>query len=154
MSDTFLELRKFTADGNEPFMTGHQIRKMRAGCRRTPRWALDNDKVQELLLRSFPKMKVKGHNHRRRAARWMAVIQLFFRCHMTLSHVAETLGLSEATIQNIVHRLHLAARNERPAYKSTGRPRGRPRKKNTPNGSDGFRPVTEVAQSPTDNIQK
>ena len=128
--DTFLELRSFYFDGNDPFMTnGHQILKIRQGNRKIPAWAKDKRKIQAILLRSFPKLRTDVHQ-RARAARWMAIIQLYFRVQMTRSQVAAETKLPPNVVKMLIRNISRAA-SGLPSYgtkKRTGNPNGRPKK--------------------------
>ncbi len=135
--DTFWELRK-SFDGNDPFMTqGHQILKIRRGDRRIPTWAKDKRKIQAILLRSFPGLRT-NIQQRARAARWVVIIQLYFRVQMTLTQVAEETKLPKSLVQSLIRSISRAAAgrkaNSQGAFVrgSAGlagqRPPGRPKK--------------------------
>ncbi len=98
--DTFGELRgKF--DGQDPFMTGgHQIIKTRRIQRTIPDWAKSNRKLREILLLSFPYLKTND-NHRKRAARWVQFIQLYYRMNMTEGQVAAHTGTTVGIVKNL-----------------------------------------------------
>jgi hypothetical protein len=130
MNDDFRRLRT-QFDGNDPFMSGgHQIKKIRARERAVPDWAADNTKVRSLLLRSFPKLKINVRE-RERAARWAAVITMFYRMKMSKSRIAAELKIATTTVKLILQHIQRAAAGKR--ADSTGllgaRPTGRPRKK-------------------------
>jgi hypothetical protein len=126
--DTFGELRGLL-DGQDPFMAGgHRIIVLRKSNRKTPLWVYDNQMIQNMLLRAFPKL---GYHptQRRRAARWARVIQLFFRARLSYSDVAEELGVTRKLIKTMVRNIRRRAAGRRTSgVKSTGRPTGRPRK--------------------------
>lgn len=109
---------------------GHQIIKPRSDDKKSvPDWALDDKKVREVVLRSFPKY---GTNARQRkgAARWIRVIHLYFRMGMTRGQVAEEMGVTPVVVKSIVQAIRSVAAGRR--ADRTGKlgsvPRGRPRK--------------------------
>lgn len=127
--DTFEQLRK-SFDGSDPFMTqGHQIIKMRRGNRTTPEWVKNNKKIQELLLRSFPKMKT-NKTQRMRAGRWARIIHLYFKMKMTYGQVAAELGVTPKRIADFILRIHRASKGRRTDNRGLlgVRKQGRPRK--------------------------
>lgn len=128
--DTFQELRG-SFDGQDPFMTqGHQIIKMRRSDRATPEWAKSNKRIQEILLRSFPKLRTDPVQ-RGRAARWALVIQLYYRVHMTRSEVAAQMKSRQKVVNRLIENINLAAKGLKTNGKGafTGRPAGRPKSK-------------------------
>ncbi len=130
MSDPlFRELRGFL-DGNDSFMTGHQVIKMRQGNRETPIWATSNKRIQEILLHSFPKLK-SSSDQRAGAARWALFIQLYFRHHMTRKQTAEQMGISLITAQSLARNIRRAAAGKWTNGKKPGGKRGRPKKSAT-----------------------
>ena len=80
----FAELRT-KLDGREPFVNGgHQILKpQERGWHEVPEWILDNKRVGEVLLRSFPHLNDRRSPkyllHRTKATLWMRIINLYFR---------------------------------------------------------------------------
>ena len=81
--DSSHQLRKHL-DSDDPFMSaGHQILVERQQERVCPEWAKSDTKIQEILLRSFPKLKQAGSQDEKRAGRWARVIQLYFRMNCT-----------------------------------------------------------------------
>ena len=127
--DTFQELRA-SFDGQDPFMTqGHQIIKMRRSDRLTPEWAKSNKRVQEILLRSFPKLRTDPVQ-RGRAARWAVVIQLYYRMTMTRSQVAAQMKVTQKTISLLLDRIQRASKDMKTNGKGplSKRPAGRPKK--------------------------
>jgi hypothetical protein len=128
--DTFGQLRG-SFDGQDPFMTGgHQIIKTRSSNRDVPEWALDNKKVQQILLRSFPKLKT-DLKQRARAARWATIIQLFFRMKMTRKQVAEQTKLSSIIVRDLIRNIRRAASGRKTNGQGLAgkRPTGRPKKR-------------------------
>ncbi len=127
MSDPlFRELRGFL-DGNDSFMTGHQVIKMRQGNRETPVWATSNKRIQEILLRSFPNLK-SNPKQRAGAARWALFIQLYFRYHMTRKQTAEQMGISVVAARDLARNIRRSAAGK---WTNGGKPagkRGRPKK--------------------------
>ncbi len=110
-----MELRSFHFDGNDPFMTGgHQIIKTRRGNRVIPEWARDNKKIQKILLKSFPKLGT-DRKQRAQAARWAAIIQLYFRVQMTRSQVEAETKLSQNVVKMLIRNIARAA-SGKPSY--------------------------------------
>jgi hypothetical protein len=121
LTDTFGELRRFI-DSNDPFMNrGHKIRKRREGSHEIPEWTKSDETVQQVLLASFPKWKVRQW-HRNGAARWVRVIHLYYRMNMTQGQVAEEMDLSLKAVNHILTRMNKVATG----LSANGRPR-RPR---------------------------
>lgn len=110
-------------DSNDPFMTGgHQIIKSAGATRhaermlRVPSWAMDDNKIRELVKRCFP-----NPAQRDRAARMVRIIYLYYRTGLPATHIAEDLHLSLKAVKHIISRANKTM--VRPA-----KPRGRPRK--------------------------
>ena len=117
-------------DAKDPFMThGHQIIKPRSDDKKSvPEWVLDDKKVREIILRSFPKFSTDARQ-RKGAARWIRVIHLYFRMGMTRGQVAAELSVSPIVIKGIVQGLLQVGRGETVHHKNGHkRPRGRPKK--------------------------
>jgi hypothetical protein len=106
--DTLAELRHNYFDGSEGFMTGHQIIKIRQSGRKTPEWAINNKKVQEVLLRAFPKLKT-DLKQRAKAARWALFIQLYFRAHMTEKQMADRMNMTRNGIKMLARNIRRIA---------------------------------------------
>lgn len=128
--EAFEELRR-SFDGQDPFMTkGHSIRTMRQGHRAIPDWAKDKRKLQDMLLRSFPKMKTDVRQ-RTRAGRWALVIYLYYNLNFTTGQIAEETGLTSKHITVLLTGIRRVSRGLR--YDGRGklgqRRVGRPKKK-------------------------
>jgi hypothetical protein len=128
-SDTFKELRGYL-DGQDTFMTGgHQVIKPRQSNRETPDWATSNNKIQVILLRSFPKLRT-NLTQRKGAARWAEIIQLYYRMHVSKRQIAEQLKLNYNTVRMLVRNISRAAKGKKAnGVANTNRPTGRPKKK-------------------------
>lgn len=128
-NDHLGELRR-KIDSNDPFVTGgHQVLKPRSNDKKeVPEWTRDDKKVREILLRSFPKLTT-DYKQRVRAARWIRIIHLYFRMHMTRGQVAEEMGVEPGIIRDVVRSIRRVAANRR--ANGSGvlgvRPRGRPK---------------------------
>jgi hypothetical protein len=117
-------------DGQDPFMTGgHQIMKTRRGNRIMPEWAKSNKKVQEILIRSFPKLRTNP-GQRERAARWATVIHLYFRMQMTSGQVASQMKVTSKVVYDLILRINRASKGLKASGTGPlrGRPAGRPKK--------------------------
>jgi len=79
-------------DASEPFMHGgHKVVKPRHKIKTIPDWALDDGRIQEIVLRSFPKLRTDA-KQRAKAALWVRVIFLYFRREFTEGQIAYFLG--------------------------------------------------------------
>jgi hypothetical protein len=137
--DNYLKLLK-KLDGSEPFMNrGYRILKPRHKVKNVPEWALDDKRVQEIVLKSFPKLSTDP-KQREQAGRWVRVIYLYFRREFTIGDIAQVLGkpnedgskivpISLNTIRALIRSIKRAA-SGRSANGSgiLGRRRGRPNK--------------------------
>ena len=139
MREDFRRLRK-KFDGSDPFMTGgHQIIKSAGATRHaervsnTPDWVKDDQKIREMLLRSFPRLQT-DKLQRERAGRWVQVVQLYFRMGWTRQKTADEMGLPIETIKYLILSVKNAAEGKRRNRKGSGtrefslRPPGRPKK--------------------------
>ncbi len=84
--------------------------------KRVPVWALDDEKIKELIRRCFP-----NPNQRTKAGRMIRIIYLYYRTGLTAAGVAEELKMSVRAVEESLRRINKTI--SRPA-----RPRGRPRK--------------------------
>jgi hypothetical protein len=112
-SDTFEQLRS-SFDGQDPFMTrGHQILRPRVlrQSDRNPELT-DNREVREILARTFPNLR-KGRAAEKRAARWMGVIQMYFRMCMTSGQVADEMRIKRKTVENTVASIRRVVKKHR-----------------------------------------
>lgn len=110
-------------------LTSSQIVQARTYRRTTPLWTKSDKKIQQLLLRSFPKMKVDA-GQRASAARWASVIHFYFRMAYTRAQIAHELGSTTTKIHGIIRSI-LRVSNNLAANGSgvLGRPRGKPKKR-------------------------
>lgn len=100
MNEDLAKLRK-SFDGDEGFMSAHQIKKIRGRDRKIPEWALNDKEVRKLLLRCFPTLKT-NQTRAERAGRWMRVIHLYYRMGLTNSQTAAEMGVSVCVVKHIV----------------------------------------------------
>jgi hypothetical protein len=129
LNKDFQQLRK-VLEGNDSFIAGgHRIVKLRQRRRVIPEWTRSNEKIKEVLLRSFPLLETDP-KQRSGAARWARIIHLFFRLQYTYRQTAAELGMTfYAVRQATIYIRRVAAgiwSNGRGRF--TGRKRGRPRK--------------------------
>lgn len=119
-------------DSNDPFMSrGHSIIKIRKGWRKkqVPEWATNDRSIQALVLRSFPKLK-SDNEQRRRAGRWVRVINLYFRMGWTRGQIADELETTPTIIRSIVQAIRrVAAGRKANGTGYLGAPKGRPKKR-------------------------
>ena len=94
-------------DGDDLFLfggRGHQIQKIRVLDRETPSWAMDNEAIRKMIDTVFPKWR-KNSVQRKRAARWVGVIYLFYRVRLSRVLVAAEMRLPVETVKNILNRI-------------------------------------------------
>lgn len=129
MNKDFQQLRKIF-EGGDPFISrGHQVVGLRRRKRKILEWTRSNKKIQEILLRSFPRLHT-NQKQRGRAARWAAVIHLYFRLQYTYRQVAEELQTTPQAVLAVTRSIVRVAGG----MKANGRgkrslkPGGRPKK--------------------------
>lgn len=88
-------------DGSEGFISGHGIVKARTYKRNVPKWALSDSSIRKVVLRAFPRMATDPRQ-RDAAARWAAVIHLYFRMGYTRSQIAEEIGSSTQKVHGVI----------------------------------------------------
>lgn len=114
LRDTSQELRNTGLfSGSDLFMrNGHQIinsnRAFAGPRRKKAKWAYNDEAVQKLLLRVFPKLSM-NRLQRERAGRWVRVIQLFYRSGMTRGAIAEEMKLGLNTVHQLLNHIRRAA---------------------------------------------
>lgn len=124
------KLRK-RMDGNDGFMSAHQIKKVRVlfGQKDTPAWATSDVEVRNVLLRAFPLLG-SSKNQRQSAARWMQAITLVYRLGMPYNHAAAEMGTTVGTLRSLLRNIRRVALGLR---SDTNKPRlgkkGRPKRK-------------------------
>jgi predicted DNA-binding protein YlxM (UPF0122 family) len=91
-----------------------------------PEWMKDEKNVRELLLRVFPKLKTNDRQ-RKRAARWVAIIGLYFKTAWSARDVAEKLNTTEKKIYDTAQRITRAGAGLRTTGKQRTGKRGRPK---------------------------
>lgn len=113
MNEELRQLRK-KFDSKDPFIAGgHQILKPRSDDKKSvPEWALNDKKVKEIILRSFPKFNTDTRQ-RKGAARWIRIIHLYWRMNQTRGQVAEEMGLKYSVVNNIIAAIKRVARGRR-----------------------------------------
>lgn len=130
MYDTLGQLRRFF-DGSSQFLGGHQIVTVRRIRHKAPLWILNDTKIKEILLRSFPKM-FTDPKQRFRAGRWFNVAYWYFRIGASRSEIAEAMGIKVKNVSDILQRVSRAAqgystdgKKRRLGSKVPGRPKTR-----------------------------
>lgn len=128
MSESFSHL-KTQLDSNDGFVTGHRVMKTAgatqhsARMKRIPVWALDDEKIKQLIQIRFPKAQT-NLKQRKLAARIVRIIYLYYRAGLTASAIAEELKMHVSTVKK---RIHLLEKH----MKSPLKPSHRPKKKDT-----------------------
>lgn len=75
--------------------------------RRVPPWAIDDNRIKEYVLSRFPKAD-KDYEQRRKAARIVRIIYLYYRVGETRASVAEQLHISDNAVKEVIKRLKAA----------------------------------------------
>ena len=70
-------------DSNDPFFKGSRMIEIPIYEKKIPKWINDAEKTQEILLKSFPKLKTDP-NQRKAAGRWNRIIHLYW--HLNYTH--------------------------------------------------------------------
>jgi hypothetical protein len=85
-------------DSKDPFMTrGCGLVKPRSNdSKKTPAWASNDAKVRQLVYSRFPEYQTK-QRHRNSAARWIRIIQLYWRMGKTEGQTAAEMESSDLT---------------------------------------------------------
>lgn len=119
-------------DQNDTFsLGGHRIVHARTHKRKVPLWALNDTKVQALLLRSFPKLHTDARQQEA-AGRWAAIIHLYFRMKYTRSQVAEEIGSTVIKVRDVLRSILRVSKGLRANGTGVlGAPKGRPKKRAT-----------------------
>ena len=129
MNKDFEQLRKVLG-GNDSFVAGgHRIVKLRQRRRIIPEWTRSDEKIQEVLLRSFPLLQTDP-KQRTKAARWASIIHFYFRLQYTYRQTAAELGMTFYAVRQATIYIRRVAQGiwSNGRGKFTGRKRGRPRK--------------------------
>ncbi len=116
-------------DSKDAFVSGgHQVVQARSNKRLIPDWAMSDTRVREILLRSFPNLKTNVRQ-RNAAARWMWIIQLYYRLGYTYTQVAEEIGSNPEKVRCVLKSVRRVAIGRRADGRGllTGK-RGRPKK--------------------------
>ena len=125
-----------TMDGGDSLVSGgHQVLRTAGATQhakrlqRIPVWANDDAKVQDLILRVFPKWRTDVVQ-RTRAAKWVFIITHYFRMGETSSSIAEALSVTKDKIDDTIRSINRAADGRRTDTGEIrgGRQRGRPKK--------------------------
>jgi hypothetical protein len=106
------EALRHTVDGDDIFMSGYQIAKIRTRDRKIPEWTLNDKEVQKVLLRAFPKLHTSP-KAAARAGRWARVIHLYFRMQMPDSMVANEMGIKINVLWSILIHIRRVAEGKR-----------------------------------------
>jgi hypothetical protein len=103
---------------------GFQISKIRRPFKRVPSWFSSNEKMQEILLTSFPLMKT-NKKQRKSAGRWARILYFYYRKQYSRGQIAEELNLTYKQVDNALSGISRVAKGLR--YDGRGkRSRGRP----------------------------
>lgn len=114
--------------GSDLFMRGgHQIINRNLANARAKRkaapWATNDDEVQKILLRAFPKL-ARDEKQRKRAGRWLRIIHLFYRSGMSSGEVAAELKETPYRIRDTLRGIRHVAAGGRYDRSCAGRKRG------------------------------
>ena len=111
MNDDYARLRRLV-DGDDQFMSGYRIAKIRTREREIPEWTLNDKEVQKVLLRAFPAQH-KNFIAKQRADTWARIIYLYFRMQMSASGVAREVQMTTKNVELAVARIRRVARGHR-----------------------------------------
>lgn len=124
---------KASLDSNDAFISGgHRIMKTAGATRhaermkKVPVWALDDDKLKELIKRCFP-----SPGQKKQALRMLRIIYLYYRAGTTAGVIAEELHMTVHAVEESIRRIN----------KTMARPvkgRGRPKKNAENNYTESF----------------
>lgn len=118
MNEDLKQLRK-KIDGDDPFMShGYEIKKIRTREKVAPVWVTSDVKLRKLLNEVFPKWRTEA-TQRKRAARWAAIITLFYRMGMSKAQVAAELKTTPTVINRVLQTIR--ARGEGRVLKANQR---------------------------------
>ena len=130
----FKQLRE-SFDGQDHFMRGSAVFG-KAGSRHAERvenisvtdpWSLNDKQVRLLLQQVFPKFGT-SETQRKRAGRWMAIIQRYFRMGFTANRIAMQLHEPTKRVEDTVRRIRRAAAGLCTSGKPRTNTRGRPKR--------------------------
>ena len=101
-------------DSSSGFMTGHQIKSTRSESRKrnVPVWSLDDEFIRKMLLKSFP-LLATNELQRKRAGRWLLIIQLYFKKKMSSREIGEEIGEKTGTVLSLTRSISRASRGLR-----------------------------------------
>ena len=124
--DSHAYLRK-SFDGKETIVSGgHGIMKTAGATRHAERmktipvWALNDEKIKELIRLRFPKAKTDPEQ-RRLAARMIRLIYLYYRVGATIGTVAEELKMTIGAVEKMLLRLNKQMKAPlKPSYRPKG----------------------------------
>ena len=102
---------------------GHQIVQARQYKKIVPAWVNDNAEIRKIVIRSFPKWD-SNDKQRIRAARWVRIIQLYFRAGYTRTQVAEEMSLTSEQVKSIIRGIRRVSGGKR--ADGSGNLRGHP----------------------------
>jgi hypothetical protein len=128
MNEDLRQLRK-KMDGDEGFLTGHQILKIRKREKIIPEWAMNDQLLRGLLSTVFPKWRT-SQRQLRQAARWVWAIHLYYRLGMPHNQVAEEMSLGYGALRSLLRSIRRASKGLKANGRGpkTGKPVGRPKK--------------------------
>lgn len=95
----------------------HQARLLRP----IPSWVQNDRRIQDLLLKMFPRMRDRRTKHYKSAKRWAPIIYLYFRNGQSATEIGEALGIPSKLVKKALYRIRKAAAG----FRTTGKPRTR-----------------------------
>jgi hypothetical protein len=111
--------RRFDS-GYNSCQRGYQPTKVEEFDGEVPKWASDDSKLRDLLLRAFPRLHT-DQKQKLGAARWLKVVTLHYRLRWTESQIAEEMELTISAFRSMVARMKRTATTK-------PQPRGRPKR--------------------------
>jgi hypothetical protein len=103
-------LRK-VMDGDDNFVKGHQIVKIKRYRKKIPDVLKTDIEIQKLILRSFPLLKTNSLQ-RWRAGRWARVIHLYFVSGYNYKETADAMNEDYRTVEMLIRAIRRASEDK------------------------------------------
>jgi len=115
-------------------LMNYQVIKIRTRNHDKPLWSRNNNLIRELLLRSFPNLKI-SEKQRQKAGRWARVIYLYYWLGMPHNQIAEEMSIGYGALTSLLRNIRrvgngTTANKKLRGTRSIGRPRIKERIKN------------------------
>lgn len=100
-------LRKLLG-GDDQFMSGYQIQKIRDKDRDIPDWVFNDRKIQTMIMTAFPKFQ-SNSKQKARAGKWVRIIHLYYRMNLPRQIVAKEMNLEMPKLNRDLQRINWLA---------------------------------------------